>query len=347
MFANFVAVLQNTIAASSLLHMSAGPLTPKEQQNKENAKDFLLEDYMSARPVERLSAGFTVVEILMASLLLIGLILAMTQSMLVGVRSNRSIVLDAEFNGLANTVALVLGRPEVCNTSNLFGLAFSGKVPVDLPYLRLGTSPVLQVGRLQPGFELESIKLDKTLASTVLSGTQTEWLVNLRIQARKTDPQMPGRKVLTRDFRVAMLVDTVTNSVVKCGGASLGPSLAENCTASGGFFDLASGKCDLSTAVCLRSGGIFDPVTKICDRSGLYYVVTEPGARGGHGDIDVLCHAGDIATGGGNESYQPADHVQGKPILSGVRPIGWNCQGNGVKSCSAICEKPTVATAGL
>jgi hypothetical protein len=283
--------------------------------------------------------GFTIAEVMIAMLIMGGLMMAMTELMIVNMRNNRSLVLDSEFNSLVNSVSLILGRPEICSTSTLLGTSFAGSLPIMISEINVPGDNFIKVGPLVPGLRLLSIKIDKIFTSAITGPNDVEWLVNLKVHAKKTDPVMVGRVELIRDFKVSLTIDKTTNLIKKCGGASLGPSLADNCAANGGAFDAGLMTCDLAKPVCERSGGIYDPALKKCDKTALHYVVTQTGVRSIANNINVMCTSGDIATGGSAESHIPTDIARAYPLLSGGRAVGWNCSGVGIKFCNVICEK--------
>jgi hypothetical protein len=289
-------------------------------------------------------SGFSIVEVLISTLMITGIMVVMLDAMTTSQRGHRQVAIEAAFNNLSSGIAVAVGREELCTKTSMVGLPFNGTVPVHLTNITMTGTNLVQLGKFAPGVSVQDIRIDKVIGSALVDVHYREYLVNLAVEAVKTDEVALGRRKMTANMRMAVKVDTDTGLVVNCNSKPEGPSLAESCNAAGGIWNTTLAKCDLAKPVCERAGGVWIDASTTCDKSAMQYVVEVPNGTNGITTVNALCNAGDMATGGGGTSQNPVDLLKTSPVMSATKATGWTCTGQNLRMCRALCMKSMQAS---
>jgi len=188
----------------------------------------------ASRVVPLNTEGFSLIEVMIATVLLVTVLLGLSEFTQIGANSNMSVQLNTDFANLSSSILYVLSSPRLCTEALGNGISAAQAQPFDPPLTvpspltmqvggTVGTlTTIASVGPLPgsiSGMTVTKLQFNQIYGQYVAGAGTTNYIANLYLEVQKKmangKPYL-GAPILSRNFLVNVNVDTVHNVVLGC-----------------------------------------------------------------------------------------------------------------------------------
>ena len=164
------------------------------------------------------SAGFSLVEALVVTGLVSVLALGLSQLMSGSSISSKNVQESVDFSNLNAAILTVTANVNACNAA-FAGMSLdpTGAFPQPIPDIKVGALDIAKVSASTNGLQITKLQFQKGSTLSV-SGTVEEYLADIHLETKKNIFGTKSAQLLSRDFIVALEIDTTTKKIIQCGG---------------------------------------------------------------------------------------------------------------------------------